>query len=117
MEALRLRLSTRSIACRSLSHHRRSMKPFSATVPVKCAHCTVCSSVTVVAPVTRSRRVTNILSLPASSSVHDIALQRIIGMGIILLLVVVVTPTQAEEAPAAALSSGCPGLQVREMAL
>jgi hypothetical protein len=34
-------------------------------------------------------------------TVHDIALQRTIGMGILL----VVTPTQAEEASAAALSS------------
>ena len=102
MEALRLRLSTRSIACRSLSHHRRSMKRFSATVPVKCARCTACSSVTVVAPVTRSRRATNTVSRPASSSVNDIALQRTIGMGI---LVVVVTATLAEEAPTVALSS------------
>ncbi len=42
----------------------------------------------VVSPVTRSRCATNTLSCPASVSVHDIALQRTIGMGIF----VVVTP-------------------------
>jgi hypothetical protein len=76
------------------------MKCFSATVPVKRARCTVFSSVTVAAPVTRSRRITNSLSSPASSFVHDIALQRNIGMGIL-----VVTPALAEEAPAEALST------------
>ncbi len=102
VEALRLGLSTRSIACRSFSHHLRSMKRFSATVPVKCARCTIvcCSSVTVTAPMTRSCSVTNTLSRPASLSVHDIALQRNIGMGIL-----VVTPALVEEAQAVALSS------------
>jgi hypothetical protein len=66
---------------------------------VKRARCTVCSSVTVTAPVTRSRRVTNTLSCPTSSSVHDIALQRTISMGIL------VTPALAEEAAAVVLSS------------
>jgi hypothetical protein len=76
------------------------MKRFSATVPVKRARSTVCSSATVTAPVTRSRRVTNTLSRPTSSSVHDIALQRTNGMGIL-----VVTPALAEEPAAVALSS------------
>ncbi len=77
------------------------MKRFSATVPVKRARCTVCSSVTVTAPVTRSHSVTNTLSSPTSSSIHDIALQRTIGMGIL----VVVTPALAEEAQTVAFSS------------
>jgi hypothetical protein len=53
------------------------------------AESTVCSSVMVVSHVTRSRRATSTLRCPASVSVHDIALQRTIGIGIF----VVVTPT------------------------